>query len=155
MSAACKRWNKEFVDFLESEEMYRAFLTPAAECGTWRAGSCWRLAHALLLWSRRTFPGIRRLATLRSSMDAVEHVVVELIGPKGALYLDSDGLSTEQELRARWKKEERLDVFVDWAPRAELEAADIPEPDEKMKALSRLLQARFGSLRDIYRQCAP
>ena len=67
--------------------------------GTWTAGGCWTLAHAVAaltggeLWALTTGDRDARL---------VQHVVVKTGRDQ---YLDGDGLSTLDQLLVRWREE--------------------------------------------------
>jgi hypothetical protein len=81
--------------------MAYAVLDRTGACGgTWAAGGCGLLAHAL----GALIPGSEPF-DLRDASGTPQHVLVRL---KWDLYLDGDGLSTQAILRRRWRQRERL-----------------------------------------------
>lgn len=81
--------------------------------GTWTAGGCWTLAHAVAglvdgeLYALVT-PGEPELDDDGNDIgfaQIVQHVVVKV----GGRYLDGDGLSAPKELVRRWNTVESLD----------------------------------------------
>ena len=82
--------------------------------GTWTAGGCWTLAHAVNGLVDGELMAIVTPAELELDEDGneidpgyefrVQHVVVKV----GRQYLDGDGLSTEKKLLRRWNEDEGL-----------------------------------------------
>lgn len=70
--------------------------------GTWTAGGCWTLAHAV---AGLVDGELYALVTeAEDGREIVQHVVVQV----GGRYLDGDGLSSEERLLDRWNVDEGL-----------------------------------------------
>lgn len=116
--------------------------------GAWCDGACWICAEALLLYVQSTRgdqDGEVRLAVVAGEGRSADHVVVAVRIGEREVFLDADGVSTEQELLARWTTRERLKQprLVPYDEHL-LSQAGIPRDPEMSQRLAACLVEHIG-----------
>lgn len=136
-------FNIDLQEALDSDEAY-SYLPD----GTWLAGGCGLLAHAL----KRLIPGGEFVVVGRLSQGIPDHLAYRIEDGGEFVYLDYNGVQLEHELIASFT-EECHGAAISIAPLSELEAAGIDVENlywqtEHAPALAALIERQIGAVDD-------
>lgn len=132
-------FNDDLREALDSDEAYR--LLPD---GTWLSGGCGLLAHTL----ERLLPGGDLIVVGRLAVGIPDHLVYRIEEYGEPIYIDYNGLQTEQEI-IQASRDECRTSDISMAPLSELEASGVDVSNlywqtDNAAMLARAIEAIIG-----------